>query len=157
MKKISNPFTRLGEFNCFGCSPKNKFGLKMVFVEEEEKIISFWQPLEYYQGYHNVLHGGIQATLMDEIASWVVFVKLKTAGVTHEMKVKYKKPLYTNEGKLKVIGKLIKHKMNLAIIKTEIKNSKDEICARGEITYYLFSKEVAQSKLSYPRDDDFYK
>ena len=95
MKKISNPFEKSENYNCFGCSQNNKFGLQMKFFEDEDEIVTFWQPQNRFQGYNFVLHGGIQATLMDEIASWVVFIKLKTAGVTSKMEIRYKKPVYT--------------------------------------------------------------
>ena len=38
-----------------------------------------------FAGFHDILHGGIQATMMDEIASWVVLVKLDTSGVTYPL------------------------------------------------------------------------
>ncbi len=77
MKKIRNPYVDLKGYNCFGCSPNNIQGLHMHFEEHGEKIISEWTPKMQFQGYKNVLHGGIQATLMDEIASWCVQIKQK--------------------------------------------------------------------------------
>jgi len=59
----------------------------MQFFDEGDSVISTWEPTGNFQGWHNVLHGGIQATLMDEIASWVVFTKLGTTGVTSKWKL----------------------------------------------------------------------
>jgi len=64
-------------YQCFGCAPHNHNGLQMSFAEDGEYVVSEWEPKDYFQGYYNVLHGGIQATLMDEIASWLVQIKLK--------------------------------------------------------------------------------
>ena len=89
MIKLKNPYADYKEYNCFGCSPTNPLGLKMEFYEEYDEIISTWKPGDNYQGFHDILHGGIQATMMDEIASWVVFMKLNTAGVTYQLKAKY--------------------------------------------------------------------
>src|SRR5690554_7450779 len=49
-----------------------------------------------------ILHGGIQATLMDEAAAWVVFVCLKTAGLTTELTTRYLKPVYIENGQITI-------------------------------------------------------
>ncbi|MCP4176231.1 MAG: PaaI family thioesterase, partial [bacterium] len=100
MKKIVNPFIDFKGYNCIGCSPSNPYGLKMSFFEEGDEIISFWEPDDKFTGYDFILHGGIQATLMDEIASWVVFVKLETGGFTSRLNVSYKSSVFTNKGKI---------------------------------------------------------
>ena len=82
MRKISNPFEGKQGYNCFGCCKDNPIGAHMDFYEDGDDIVSFWKPDGNYQGWVNVLHGGIQATLMDEIAGWVVFRKLQLMGVT---------------------------------------------------------------------------
>ena len=84
MKEIKNPFLDRKDYCCFGCSPANHIGLRMKFYEEEEFVVSEWLPRSEFEGYANVLHGGIQATLMDEIASWTIYVKAGTGGVTRK-------------------------------------------------------------------------
>ena len=76
MRRINNPFVRYDGYDCFGCAPENPLGLALDFFEDGEDLVATWEPGEHYQGYNRVLHGGIQATLLDEIASWVVFVKI---------------------------------------------------------------------------------
>ena len=73
MKKISNGYVSLKDYNCFGCSPNNGNGLRLHFYSEGDFVISKWTPTHDFEGYHNVLHGGIQATLLDEIANWSVY------------------------------------------------------------------------------------
>lgn len=83
MKKIINPWKDTEGYYCFGCAPQNESGLQMEFYEEGDEIISFWQPEAKYQGWFNTLHGGIQATLLDEICGWVIIRKLQTASRSH--------------------------------------------------------------------------
>ena len=85
-----NAYSELEGYNCFGCSPTNPCGLKCRFVDEGEYVTCHWMPDENFQGFFHILHGGIQATLMDEIASWVIFSRMKTAGVTANMNIKYR-------------------------------------------------------------------
>ena len=101
-REILNPYDKLEEHKCFACSKHNISGLQMDFYEEEDFVVSEWQPTPSFQGYYNILHGGIQATLMDEISSWCIQIKLKTAGVTSRLETKYRKPIYTNKGKIKL-------------------------------------------------------
>ncbi len=101
-RKIRNPFVKLPGYNYFGCSPGNPFGLHMTFTEEGDEVVSNWDPEEKFQGYFEILHGGIQAALMDEISSWVVYVKLKTAGFTSKAEVRYHKTIYIDNGPLTI-------------------------------------------------------
>lgn len=156
MKKIKNPFTKLEGYNCFGCSPDNPIGLRLDFVDEGEYIKTSWLPGDEFQGYNNVLHGGIQSTLMDELASWYVYARLKTAGVTSKMEIRYKKPVYTNKGKISVYAKLIAMNRNLADIGVELFDHEGKLCATGVIQYFTFSEKVAREKFWYPGTGAFY-
>lgn len=157
MRKIKNPYTHLSGYNCFGCSPNNKAGLQMSFEENEEEVVSYWQPKDHLQGYKEVLHGGIQSTLMDEIGSWYVQVKIKTAGVTSNMNIRYRKPVFTNQGRIKLMASLIKLRRNLADIKVNLYNSNNELCAEGTITYFTFPEEIARERYHYPDFDSFFE
>lgn len=157
MRKILNPFTKIDGYNCFGCKPNSSLGLEMQFYEDGEYIISEWEPKIHFQGYKNVLHGGIQTTLMDEIASWLVYIKIKTAGMTMKIETKYKKPVYVNKGKLLIKAKLIKRKKKVAIIDIGLYNSESELCSKSTAHYYLFPKDYAEKELFYPQYNDFFK
>lgn len=157
MKKIRNPFVAKEGYNCFGCSPNNKLGLNLTFSEDGEFIVSKWLPKPHFQGWQNVLHGGIQATLLDEIASWLVFIKLNTSGVTSRMDVKLKKTVYTDQGELILKAKLKEMNRNIAVIETWLYNSEMELCTYALMHYYTFKEEVAREKLWYPGSDAFFE
>jgi acyl-coenzyme A thioesterase PaaI-like protein len=157
MKKIRNPFTKYPDYKCFGCSPDNPFGLKMTFVEVGEEIHSVWDPSDWHQGYFQVLHGGIQATLMDEIASWVVYVRLKTAGFTSKAEIRYRKTVYVNQGPVKLIAKCISIRRNLADIQVRLINSEGVVAAEGVFTYFTYPPEKASDNLYYPGAEEFYE
>ena len=136
MRKIRNPFVGLEGYNCFGCSPGNYEGLQLSFAEEGEELVSKWQPKKHFQGYHNVLHGGIQATLMDEIASWIVYVKVRRSGVTSGMNVRYLKTVYVTDPMLTLRARLIEMRRNLADIEVKLYDSSGNVCAEAMITYF---------------------
>lgn len=156
-RKLSNPFTKHDGYNCFGCSPKNPLGLKLTFVEDGDEIVSMWQPEPDYQGFFNILHGGIQATLMDEIASWTVYIKAKTAGFTSKAEFRYLKNIGIGDGPLELRSRLKGMRRNLADIEVSIYNRNHLLCATGFLTFFTFSKEKSREKLYYPDEEAFYE
>jgi uncharacterized protein (TIGR00369 family) len=156
MKKIRNPFEDMEGFNCFGCSSDNPIGLKMKFIDEGEYLTSRWIPSPHLQGYLNVLHGGIQATLIDEIASWTVYVKAKTAGVTSSIKVEYLKPVFINRGPIFLKGKLVSTDGRIATVNVELLNNENIICSRAVVEYYIFPEDVARQRYYYPGHENFF-
>jgi uncharacterized protein (TIGR00369 family) len=158
MRKINNPFIEMaskGEYNCFGCSPANDIGLHLQFWEDEDKVLAKWTPNKRYEGWMGVLHGGIQATLLDEIAAWVVFIKLKTSGVTSEMNINYKKPVYLSKGEISVTGKLIHFEKRLAKLECTLFDGSGESCATANVIYFCFPEKIARAKYNYPGVEAF--
>ena len=160
MRKIINPFIELGhrhDYNCFGCSPFNDIGLQLDFWEDGEELIAKWQPRKSLEGWTGVLHGGIQATLLDELGGWIVMIKMKTAGVTAEMNVKYLKPLTLSKGEITIKGKLISVEKRLAKIECSLSDSQGIEYAKAQIDYFLFPERVARERYHYPGIEAFYE
>lgn len=157
MRKILNPYTRVEGYQCFGCSPDNPHGLKMTFVEDGEEILSEWEPKDFLQGYFKVLHGGIQATLMDEIGSWLVHIQLKTAGVTSSMNIRLLKSVPINKGKIRLLARLKEKRRNLVDVHVELYCPDGQLGAQGVITYFTYSPEIAKEKLYYPEPEEFFE
>lgn len=149
MKKIESRLSAENESNCFGCSPRNPKGLKMKFFEDEDEVVCFWDPEWYYDGWNGILHGGVSASLLDELGEWLVFSKLDTAGVTTDLNVKYKKPVITTEGKIEIRGKIIRQIKNLVIVEAWILNKNNERCVEANIRYFTYSKSVAKEKFDF--------
>lgn len=146
MKKIRNPFAGLEDkgYNCFACCPSNPFGLKMEFYEDGEYVVCLWDSRNEYQSWVNTLHGGIQATLMDEIGGWVVSRKLQTTGMTSHLNVKYRHPVPTGVT-LEIRARLKEMKRNLAFIDATISHE-GKVCSSAEMIYFCFPKDRAASE-----------
>ena len=155
MIKLKNPYADFPGYNCFGCSPNNPLGLKMEFFREEDEIVCTWLPGEDYQGFHDVLHGGIQATMMDEIASWVVLVILDTAGVTYQLQSKYRKPVHISKGKITLRAKLVSQHRRIASIGVVLLDGEGNTCTESSVDYFLLSREQAEKQLHYPGKEAF--
>ena len=156
MRSIINPFINTSGYNCFGCSPNNENGLRMVFFEDENEVVAEWTPDGRFQGYGNVLHGGIQATLMDELASWYIYVKMDTAGVTSGMEIKFLKPVFTNSGPVKVCAGFRDRQKNIINISTRLEDNTGKICSEAIVSYFTYPEKIARERLHYPGKDAFF-
>lgn len=157
MKKIHNPFPSMngGSNGCFGCSPLNTAGLKLYFWLDGNQVTGEWIPDSRFEGFSGIVHGGIQATLMDETASWFVFTVCGTVGVTSGMAIRYLKPLPVSLDKIYITASSAETTNKLARITCRITDKEGMEYARGEITYFLFPVEVARKKYRYPGVDAF--
>lgn len=149
MKKIVNPWRDMEGYRCFGCDPHSERGLRMEFYEEGEQIVCRWHPRPEFQGWVNTLHGGIQATLADEISSWVVFRKFQTSGVTSRMEVRYHKPIHTTDEYIDLKASVVSRLRNLVEIAVRIFDCRGELCTEAVCLYFLFPKERAQREFHF--------
>lgn len=152
MIKIKNPYENLPGYCCFGCCKGNHNGLQLDFWydEDNQEVITKWNPKKYLQGYFDILHGGIQATILDELASWAINVILKTGGVTSQMSIRYRKPVNLNKGELTAKAKILRHEKRIADVHCELYDSNNQLCAEATVQYFVYPEEIAKQKLAYP-------
>lgn len=143
MKRLQNPWEGLEGYYCFGCCPTNEGGLRMEFYEDDEDIVSVWNPGDHFQGWVNTLHGGIQAALIDEIAEWVVNRKLQTTGVTANLEVRYKMPVMMTGKPITLRAHLLETRRHLAYIEVSLYNDEGVLCSVGKLTYAFITPEKA--------------
>lgn len=156
MKKIHNGYSLLKDYNCFGCSPNNPIGLRLHFYDEGEYVVSKWTPSNDYEGYHNVLHGGIQATLMDEIANWTIINKLQKTGVTKSLAVNYSKSVYIDKGEITIRAKVADTQKNEATILAEILDINGDVRSSATVCYATFPDQLARTKFHFPGTENFF-
>ncbi len=150
MKKLNNPFIALKGYNCFVCAPHNPIGLHLDFYLDGETIRTNWQPEGPYQGYPNILHGGIQATLLDEVASWAVYVIGGTGGVTARIEVKYLKPVLIDKGSVALAAEIVERKKRIMTVQVSLFDGGGVLCTEAVVDCFVYPEEVARKKMHYP-------
>lgn len=154
-RKIRNPFDPEQNL-CFGCGPANKAGLRLTFEEDDEKLYAEWQPSVHFQGYTNVLHGGIIATLLDETGAWCINVKAGTSGVTSSMTVKYLKPVYISKGTVSIEASIISREEKSVRLFCSLFDGEGRKCAEADLDYFIYPESIARKRYFYPGRDAFY-
>lgn len=155
-KKIRNPFN--ADLNkCFGCSTTNPAGLKLTFEEEDGRLFASWDPEPQFQGYVNVLHGGIIATLLDEVGAWCIYVTAGTSGVTSSMTVRYLKPVYISKGTVRIEAELVGLSEKSGLYRCRLFDGDGRQCAEADIDYFLYPEEIARKRFHFPGREAFYE
>jgi uncharacterized protein (TIGR00369 family) len=155
---VINPYTHRhpDDYHCFGCSPHNAIGLQMTFLINGDVLHARWRPQKQFEGYHNVVHGGIQATLLDELAAWFVNTVIGSAGLTKKMDVEYLFPVVANQGEIHLAALLHSQNDKEAVINAQLFNGEGKLCTQARVTYLVFPEEVAKRKFNYPGKAAFF-
>lgn len=111
--KIKQPNSRM----CFICGLENPIGLHLHIYETAPRVVeSVYLAPDHFQGYPGVLHGGIVAAIVDEMAGRSLMGSDPSNPrfmVTAKMEVKYRKNVPIGK-RLKIIGKASKSKAKSA-------------------------------------------
>ena len=122
--------------SCFVCGPENGSGLQAVFTTDRELHRSFCRLTidGRFQGWQDVVHGGVIAALLDEAC---IYAGLGLANqlVTAELSVRYKKPLQTGQ-EIIVIGEVVEQRRKLLRVKARLELD-GEVYAEAESRIFL--------------------
>jgi acyl-coenzyme A thioesterase PaaI-like protein len=95
--------------------------------------------------------------MMDEIASWVVLVKLDTSGVTYRLNTRYREAVRISRGGISLRARLVEVRRSIATVEVELKDGLGKVCSEGIADYFLFPRDRAVSEFHYPGKEAFYK
>lgn len=141
------------ENNCFGCGGANEHGMKLAFEQDDatRRIRGVFTIGPEFQGGLGFVHGGIVATLLDEVMAKVSRFE-KDYAVTGSLSVEYVKPVPVGE-ELTVEGWETQREGRLRMRQGEIRNSSGKVLARGsgkfvEVNPERFRRAAAEQKQS---------
>lgn len=123
---------------CFACGKDNPIGLGMnvqLFPDGAKSRLSIAQE---YQGWTDVVHGGIVTTLLDEIMAHAVHNHVGDA-VTTNLTVTFRQALKVNQP-IEVIGRIAQRKKRSVIAEAEIRAADNgKVIAKAHSQFILLS------------------
>jgi acyl-coenzyme A thioesterase PaaI-like protein len=130
---------------CFGCGPVHPAGFRLRFSEEGDDVVTRFVPGDGYQGPPGIMHGGLVATLADELAAWVLVMKLGKFGFTASMNLKLHRAVRTG---VEVVGRarVAKNLRRVVDVSLELAQG-DEPAVSGELRFVLLDKGGAERLL----------
>jgi uncharacterized protein (TIGR00369 family) len=140
MKKVSEDreIPNYWQGNCFVCSRNNTQGLQLRFWLSEKGCFTKCTIPEHLCGFDGLVHGGIVATLLDEIGAWTIISHLGRFGITREISIRYLKPVLTKT-EIIVEGEIISHDERDAVLHATIHSADGTLLAEGE-SKWIFPK-----------------
>ena len=121
--------------SCFVCGEHNGSGLKLRFETDGKIVRARFMPRADYIGFKQTVHGGIIATVMDEIMVWACAVQTRRFAYCAELNVRYISPLRPGEETL-ATAELVENRRNkLFEAKGELRDSSGRVLASATGKY----------------------
>ena len=125
---------------CFVCGDDNPCGLKAKFYSDGSQVVTELTAQRDFEGYRDIYHGGIIATVLDEVMVKAILAGQRYA-VTAEMTVRFVKPVPVGE-KLKFIGRIVKTKDRFFMTEAEARGEDGTVFARATGKYIEAQKSL---------------
>lgn len=141
---VPQPTSRM----CFVCGRENAEGLHIQFYEDHDnqRIVAPLFISENYQGYPGITHGGIVASILDEISGRAVMMTAEEQPfwVTAKLEIRYRKPTPT-ETPLLAVGWVVHQRRRLAEVAGEIREQDGTVTAEVSAIVVRPPKDTLQS------------
>jgi acyl-coenzyme A thioesterase PaaI-like protein len=131
---------------CFVCGDKNEHGLQAKFYYDGEKAITRVTARVMFEGYKDIYHGGIQATLLDEVMVKAVMAQ-NVYAVTAEMTVKYQHPVTIGE-ELEFTGWVTKSRHGLFYTEGKLTGESGTVYATATAKYIQARDDLKDKLMS---------
>jgi len=125
---------------CFVCGDKNQYGLNVAFYQMDDKVVAEYVAGSHFQGYKDILHGGILSALLDEVMIRAVLAQ-GILSLTSEIKVRFKKLVRVGD-RLSLEGRMVEDKGRMLLAEGKITNQENEVVAWGEGKFFKAEGEM---------------
>lgn len=121
--------------SCFVCGESNPIGLNLRFETDGRIVRTRFTPRKEHIGFKQVVHGGLTATVLDEIMVWACVTQTKRFAYCAEMTVRFQNPLRPGEETLAIAELVANRRDRIFEVKSELKDSAGKIFATATGKY----------------------
>jgi uncharacterized protein (TIGR00369 family) len=121
--------------SCFVCGETNPHGLRQRFETDGCIVRSRFTPRAEHAGFQGVVHGGLLATVLDEIMVWACAVKARRFAFCAEMTVRYQRPAVPGEELMAVAELVADRRGRIFETKAELRDDAGEVVATATGKY----------------------
>jgi acyl-coenzyme A thioesterase PaaI-like protein len=119
--------------NCFVCGDKNRCGLKVDFFDQDGVARAQYEASGDFEGYKDILHGGIISALLDEVMIKSILAR-DILAVTASIEVRFKQPIKTGE-RLSLEGRIVEDKGKVITTEGKVLKEDNTVAALGFARY----------------------
>jgi uncharacterized protein (TIGR00369 family) len=132
--------------SCFVCGENNPIGFRQRFQTDGRVVHAQFTPRLEHAGFKGVVHGGILATLMDEIMVWACAVQTGKFGYCAEMTIRYLRPAMPG-APLQAVAELVANRRGRILeAKAEVRDPQGDLLAQAS-GKYMPLREVDRADL----------
>jgi uncharacterized protein (TIGR00369 family) len=136
------------DHHCFACGTTNPIGMGLHIEFGPGTARARWTVGPDYVGWSDKAHGGIIATLLDEVMAWAPS-SFDSWAVTAEMTVRYRSPASPGE-ELVAEGRVVERRRRIYEVRGEVRTAEGRLVAEGSGRYLGASPaEKAELKARY--------
>jgi uncharacterized protein (TIGR00369 family) len=121
------------DHNCFACGRENPIGMRLHIELGEGTARASWTAGDDFVGWSDKLHGGIIATLLDEVMAWAPS-SFDSWAVTAEMTIRYRSPAAPGE-ELSAEGRVTERRRRIYEVRGEVRGGDGRLIAEGKGRY----------------------
>jgi uncharacterized protein (TIGR00369 family) len=126
---------------CFCCGRENPDGLGLDLSYDGEEVRTTVSFAKRYQGYRDIVHGGLLSTVLDE-AMVTLVIKMGHLAATAELNVRFLEPLRVGEP-IEVRAWLLERRGRVFRVAAEATRGDGTEVARGESTCVAIGPDAA--------------
>jgi uncharacterized protein (TIGR00369 family) len=142
---------------CFACGMRNDMGLKLVFRQEGDEIVTECTPEPHFQGFPGVLHGGIVVTLLDEALSRTATAEGRWM-MTGKLEIRFRSAAPVGR-RLRVSARALtsRARMLQAVAEVRLADEPETVIATAEGTFLPLPTEYQRQAIEeHPELTDFF-
>jgi uncharacterized protein (TIGR00369 family) len=121
------------DHNCFACGGDNPIGMRLRIEIGDGVARTAWVAGENFVGWSDKLHGGIIATMLDEVMAWAP-ASFDAWAVTAEMTIRYRSPAMPGE-ELVAVGRVANRRRRIYDVVGEVTAPDGRTVATGSGRY----------------------
>lgn len=136
------------ESPCFGCSPAHPIGFHLRFWRAPDHILTRFTPDSRLQGPPGIMHGGLVATLADELAAWTIVGLKRRFGFTASMSARLAKPVRIG---VEVVGRgrIVRETPRIQDVAIELEQQQSTVFT-GDFRFVVLDEQGAERLLGGP-------
>lgn len=138
------------EQTCFGCGPHNERGWRLEFEKDDAAVYTTYTPMAGEDGPPGIFHGGLQATLADEVAGWTLVGLRGRMGFTTSMQVRYMRPCRVGV-EIVCKGRIIREDGHSVTVRATLEQE-GKVCCAARVVYLLPTVAMAEKTLGQELD-----
>ena len=121
------------DHNCFACGGENPIGMRLHIELGDGTARASWTAGSDFVGWSDKVHGGIIATLLDEVMAWAPS-SYDSWAVTAEMSIRYRSPAAPGE-ELVAEGRVVERRRRIYDVVGEVRGGDGRVIAQGSGRY----------------------